>query len=523
MKRNQRTAGRGASSHLRRKKPPRPGPNLKWRVKRAGYSLMAGNWRGAWIGAVAFGLVCSLLFTSYHYYRDYAAAKASISVVYPEIAGGTYPDGSRFTMYSLADEEAVQAVLDEMQAEGKYSSFTAADLMQGIRVTAVIDDSVGETVASMQSEGNDYSYYSSRYEISFVQPRAGENFSLSQLVEANHTEEFLQRLIACKQEEIACFYGKLNAFREMTRADVPDTLDYDEWVTTFDANNRAIRSFLRNINQSAGNFHSDTTGKTIGDLIGMFTTMGEERLTEISNYIKNSGLTRDRESFLNKLNVRIENAALACGKAVEEASINGYAMNAYDHTFTENLLIVATSADNGLYQARPKTVFDTVVNQYNDATNRSIEYANSIQDMQDELAIYQQTDETSAEYQRMAARCSELMEAYEADYRDLCALAMTTLTDYLSFHNNGYLEGQVEPDWLFSLRFVLRILAVFGMGSLVVVMMRVVLSPLGDRRTLRRRRREMERNQQDQAEGRPAPKHSAKGGRRRCSQSPNCF
>ena len=43
------------------------------------------------------------------------------------------------------------------------------------------------------------------------------------------------------------------------------------------------------------------------------------------------------------------------------------------------------------------------------------------------------------------------------------------------------------------------------------------------RRTLRRRRREMERNQQDQAEGRLAPKHSAKGGRRRCSQSPNCF
>src|SRR5699024_12261872 len=109
---------------------------------------------------------------------------------------------------------------------------------------------------------------------------------------------------------IAWFRDNCTSVHEMPRAKRPDTLDYDEWATTFDANNRAIRSFLRNINQSAGNFHSDTTGKTIGDLIGMFTTMGEERLTEISNYIKNSGLTRDRESFLNKLNVRIENAAL---------------------------------------------------------------------------------------------------------------------------------------------------------------------------------------------------------------------
>ena len=519
MKR-QRSAHSGAASHGRGRKNGRPGRNLKWKLKRTGYSILASNWRGTLAAALLFGLGCSLLFTGYNYYNGYPAARALISVVYPEIAHGTYPDGSRFTMYRLAGESNVQAVLTDMQAEGKYTAFTAADLMQGIRVTAVIDESVGETMASMQSEGNDYSYYSSQYQVSFVQPRAGERFSFSQLVEPNHSEEFLQRLMAYNQQRLELFYGRLAGFQSMAGSyQVPDTLDYDEWVTSFDTNNRAIRSFLREINQTAGDFRSDSTGKTVGDLIGMFTTMGEERLSESSNDIKNSGLTKDRESFVNKLQIQIENTTLDYNKALEEAAINGYAMNAYDHTFTENLLIVATSDDNGLYQARPKTVFDTVVNQYNDATNRSIEHASSIRDMQEDLAVYQQTDETTAEYQRMVARCGQLIADYEADYQSLCSLAADTLDDYLDFRNNSYLDYKVEPDALFRVGFVLRIAAVFVISGLVIIMIRVITSPLADRRVLKRRRRELERNRQYRNSERAAPKHSAKGGRKKCLPS----
>ena len=519
-----RNAKTKSTSHARPKSR-----NLSWKFKRTGYSLIANNWRSTLLFALLFGLLCSALFTGYHYYGGYTAASAVVSVVYPEIADGIYPDGSRFTMYSFADEETVSAVLEEMQAEGKYASFTAEDLMQGISVTAIMDSTVGETVTSMQSEGNDYSYYSSEDQVSFTQPRVGERFSPMQFLEANHSVEFLQRLIAYKQAEISRLYGGYTGFERLTSANVPASLDYDEWVTSFDANNRAIRSFLRNVNQTAGDFHSAATGKTVSDLIGLYTTMGEERLDEISNYIKNSGLTKDRESFLNKLNIQIENTTLQYNKAVNEASINSYAMNAYDHTFTENLLIVATSDDTGLYQARPKTVFDTVVDQYNDANNRSIEYASELRDMQEDLAIYQQIDEASAEYQRIVARCNELIAAYEADYQSLCEMARSTLADYLVFRNNDYLDYKVQTDRLFTPVFVLRIAVVFVVGALVVVMLRVVLTPLSDLRELKRRRREMQRDmrraqremQRDMRRENASTqeKHAVKGGRRRCLRS----
>lgn len=505
--------------------------DLSWKFKRTGYSLIANNWRSTVIGALVFGLLCSVLFTGYHYYHDYTAASAIVSVVYPEIADGIYPDGSRFTMYSFADEETVSAVLKEMQAEGKYTSFTTEDIMQGISVTAIIDSAVGETVTSMQSEGNDYSFYSSEYQVNFTQPRAGEHFSLLQFFEADHSAEFLQRLIAHKQEEISELYGGYAGFENLTAINVSNMLDYDEWIVSFGTNNRAIRSFLQDINQNAGDFHSSATGKTISDLIGLFTTMGEERLDEISNYIKNSGLTKDRESFLNRLNVQIENTTIDYNKAVNEASINRYAMDAYDHTFTENLLIVATSDGTGLYQARPKTVFDTVVDQYNDANNRSIEYTSMLRDMEEDLAIYQQIDETSAEYQRIVTRCNELIAAYEADYQSLCEMARSTLADYLVFRNNDYLDYKVEPNRLLSRGFVIRLVVIFAVSALVIVMIRIVLTPLSDHHELNRRRRElddMRRKMLNPTRTKTlpptkTPRHLAKGGKRRCLRSMNYF
>lgn len=165
---------------------------------------------------------------------------------------------------------------------------------------------------------------------------------------------------------------------------------------------------------------------------------------------------------------------------------------------------MATSDGTGLYQARPKTVFDTVVDQYNDANNRSIEYASSLRDMQEDLAIYQQIDEASAEYQRLVERCDQLIAAYEADYQALCETAQATLADYLAFRNNGYLNYKVEPNQLFSTGFLLRIALVCLTGALVVVMLRVVFAPLGDRRELRRRRRELQRGARAQGAKRPA-------------------
>ena len=112
-------------------------PKMKRIIRRTTYSFLTHNWRLTLCLAVIAGLICSMLYVGVNYYNSYTTSWASVSIVYPKIANGTYPDGSRFTLYSLANEENVSAVLDQMHAEGKYRDFDTEDMMRGIRVTAV--------------------------------------------------------------------------------------------------------------------------------------------------------------------------------------------------------------------------------------------------------------------------------------------------------------------------------------------------------------------------------------------------
>ena len=167
----------------RSQRDARKSKDLKRLIRKTGYSIAANNWRGALALAIVFGLLCSLAYAGIEYYGNYTASEASISVVYPEIADGTFPDGSRFTLYSLAGEDNIAAVLAQMQAEGKYTAFTTEELVRSVHARAIMDKKLKETVTSMQSAGNAYSYFASEYVIDFAQPREKGRTLVEQLQE----------------------------------------------------------------------------------------------------------------------------------------------------------------------------------------------------------------------------------------------------------------------------------------------------------------------------------------------------
>ena len=477
----------------RSQRDARKSKDLKRLIRKTGYSIAANNWRGALALAIVFGLLCSLAYAGIEYYGNYTASEASISVVYPEIADGTFPDGSRFTLYSLAGEDNIAAVLAQMQAEGKYTAFTTEELVRSVHARAIMDKELKETVTSMQSAGNAYSYFASEYEIDFAQPREKGRTLVEQLQEEDYSDEFLRRLIELDVQQIERIYGGVDSFAAILAMSPPEELDYTEWLDYYRTHNSTIRNYLNSLNRKARDYHSPETGKSVGDLLELFDAMSGERLAEIDNYIQNSGIALDRESMINKLTVQIEDLTLKYNKDLDKAKNNGYARDEYDHTFTENLIIVATSDDNGLYQARPKTVFDTVVNQFNDAMNSSIEYSTTIKDKQRDLLMYQQADANSAEFQRMDEKCRSLMAAYEEDQRALCELTRTTVEQFLSYYNNGYLSYEVERKPVISLSLVIKAAFIFVMGALVIVMLTVVASPLRDVLAISARRRKMRR------------------------------
>ena len=427
-------------------------------VKKTVYRAQTRSLRKVVALALIVGLLVALVQGGWAAYNSRAASYAQLSVVYPEIADGKYPDGSRFSAYDMISRERIQEALDKLQADGKYTDYTAEEIAEQFDIHAYTTGSVAEDVSTLRSEGNNYSYFANEYRLTFTQPGKGVDYST----------EFLDALMQVNLERVQTSFGGKESFTAMTQISDLSNLDYVEQVSTYHTRISIALQYLKSLNSKAGGFVSETTGKTLMELISCYEMLRNERLSQIQNFIEVSGLTKNRETLLNKLNVRLEEMQVSNNKFNDEAEINSYAAENYDQTFTENLIVVSTSNRAGLYQARPKTAYDTVINQYNTAVESAVNSQVKIDDLKRKIDLYGAVSVEEAEYTRLTEKCEQMIETVSTEYEALNKVAADTLDDYLADINESYISYKVEKCALFSME-MLANAALWGLAAAVLV------------------------------------------------------
>ena len=486
---------------MKKQKPKKPVSESKRRfgvkfVKKSAYRVRTKDFNRVIALMLLGGIFASICYTIKYQYIEYAVSRAHVSLVYPEIADGVYPDGSRFTYYDLINRDRVQEALNVMQERGKYGYFTAEQLCNQFYVYSNLEDSVKSSVSTLRSAGNDYSYVANEYLISFVQPHdyGNPNFK-DKFITPDYSDEFLTELMNVNKKYIQEHCGGLDGFASMTVIDDLDSYDYSEKVSVYKTRISSIITYLNALNNSSGGYTSPRTGKTIKDIINLYKVLLSERLDQIENFVDVSGLTSDLEVLSNKINVNIENNTLQYNKFSDAAEINNYAKNTYDHTFTENLIVVSTSRDDGLYQARPKTAFDTVVEQCHDAQNNAAEYQAALTELYADKDVYSSVAGTTEEYTRLAQKCDEMQKVFDDDYINLCKTAETTLSDYLSDENKEYFTSKVEKKEKINTKFLTKLMISFVLGAALVFIMYIGFANLKDRRKIKKKMKLIDRMQ----------------------------
>lgn len=439
-------------------------------VKKTTYRVQTRSLRKVIVWALIVGILVSLFHGLWNACSSYASSYAQVSMVFPEIADGKYPDGSRFSAYDLISEDRIQEALDVMQGNGVYEEYTAKQLAEQFDIYTYTEGSVADDVSTLRSEGNNYSYFANEYRITFTQPRDPQspNF-LSQLKAEDHSAEFLNVLMEQELKNIREYYGGTDGFAEMTDIGDISGRDYSEQVSAYQTRINIILSYLKSLNGKSGGYVSENTGKNLMELISRYEVLLSQRLNQLQNFIQTSGLTKDRASLMNKLNVRLEELEIYGLKYEDEAAINGGAKDAYDHTFTENRIVISTSDMVGLYQARPKTAFDTVVNNYNAALERAVKTKANIAEVEEEIRLYSSLSlENPKEADRMTQKCEELLNALRTEYSQLCQTGVVTLDDYLAEINEQYVSYKVETSKLVSGE-LLANAAMAGLAAAVLV------------------------------------------------------
>ena len=457
-------------------------------LKRTFYKGKATKFKNMIALMLIFGILASAAYFCKYIYLEYAVSRAHIVLNFPEIAESRYPDGSRFTYYDFICDENLDAALKIMQDKGKYTNFTVDDIRDNFYIYSYLNSSAGASVTSARSEGNDFSYVANEYKITFVQPHDYKNKNFfAKFFGKDLSGEFLEALVEVNRKKIAHALGGADGFALLTSPISLDNYDYSEEVNIYKTKINNIISYLKYLDKQHPDFVSESTKLTINDLKGMYTFLVSNSLDGINNFVESSGISKDLSQTTNKINVNIENNKLRYNKELSKVEINSFAMQNYDQTFTENLINVIQNEEYGLYQARPKTAFDTVSRQKHEADESVSEYETKINIFENELDIYANVITTPEEHERLTKKCDNLISTFKTEYSDLTKKSNAVIKEYFNSTNENYITANIKPKSLINKSAFVKTAIAFSLGAGFAFVVVVMVTSISDKRKIKQK------------------------------------
>ena len=458
-------------------------------LKRVFYRGKATNFNKMIAVMLVFGVVASIAYFAKYAYVEYAVSRAHIILNYPEIAESRYPDGSRFTYYDFICDENLEAALEIMHDKGKYENFTVDDIRDNFYIYSYLNGSAEASVATARSEGNDFSYVANEYNITFIQPHDYKNEDFfSKFLGEDLSGEFLEALVEVNRKKTAQVLGGTDGFKLITEPVSVGDYDYNEEVNVYKTKINNIISYLKYLDKQQPDFVSKKTGLTLNDIRGKYVFLISNSLDGINNFVESSGISKDLAQATNKINVNIENNTVKLNKSQSKVEINSFAMQNYDQTFTENLINVIQNEQYGLYQARPKTAFDTVSRQKYEAYESVSKYETKINIFQNELNIYENVITTPEEHSRLTEKCDNLMATFKKEYSDITEISNEVVEEYFNVTNENYISAKITPKELINEKNIIKAGIAFALGAFLAFVLCVMHISAKDRRKVKKKK-----------------------------------
>lgn len=470
--------------------------------KRIFYRGKATKFKRLMVLLLISGALASLAYFCKYVYQEYAVSRVHIILSYPEIAESRYPDGSRFTYYDFVCDENLEAALQIMQEKGKYKNFKVDDIRDNFYIYSYLDGSADVSVTSARSEGNDFSYVANEYRITFIQPHDYKNDDFfARFFGEDLSGEFLETLVEVNRKKIAETLGGIDGFKLLSAPVKVGDYDYSEEVRVYKTKINNIIAYLKYLDKQQPDFISETTNLTLNDLKGMYAFLISNSLDGINNFVESSGISKDLKQTTNKINVNIENNRLAFNKETSKVKINSYAMQNYDQTFTENLINVIQNEEYGLYQARPKTAFDTVSRQKHESGESVSDYETKINTFENELNIYENVITTPEEHARLTKKCDTLVADFKKEYISLTEKSNAVIEEYFNSTNENYITSKVTPKALINKKALIKAAIVFALGVGLAFVIGVITISISEKREIKKKKEQIAKIKKDNTKG----------------------
>lgn len=316
--------------------PNRPQKSKFWALIEL---VLRGLWQHRFVYLTILILVtCS---TSLVMYRQKArTAKMLVALNYEEATRGLYPNNTRFNISLIKSEDVLDRAIAKAGLEGQITALDMAD-----HITALASNVNGMQLPSDTTSYKIATTYTITYEKNDeLGPRISAKDMLGLIVEA-YKDVFYEDYT----------YVEVGIAPDWSEC---EEQEYMEIGSFFEKECRMLRRFLNTNANENGTFRSARTGETFTSLrqkVDNFITIDLEKY---DSYVLQSGLSKNRERYISKLEYENFLKNIDYQKFMAEYQNRLHTIDIYDSALTAVVLIPTLDTQNNFYMSRTKVAID---------------------------------------------------------------------------------------------------------------------------------------------------------------------
>ena len=399
--------------------PNRPQKSKFWALIEL---VLRGLWQHRFVYLTILILVtCS---TSLVMYRQKArTAKMLVALNYEEATRGLYPNNTRFNISLIKSEDVLDRAIAKAGLEGQITALDMAD-----HITALASNVNGMQLPSDTTSYKIATTYTITYEKNDeLGPRISAKDMLGLIVEA-YKDVFYEDYT----------YVEVGIAPDWSEC---EEQEYMEIGSFFEKECRKLRRFLNTNANENGTYRSARTGETFTSLRQKVDNFISIDLEKYDSYVLQSGLSKNRERYISKLEYENFLKNIDYQKFMAEYQNRLHTIEIYDSALTAVVLIPTLDTQNNFYMSRTKVAIDYQATAAESANSNGNDTMAVIQ--KNEYAIRQMRSQTANSSSSLATAQS-MIQDMKQKLETLIETTKILNKEYVRYKTKNYLTISFE-------------------------------------------------------------------------------
>ncbi len=350
------------------------------------------------------------------------SASATLMLKYEQAYEGLNPNGTRFNIYDIMDDEVLGQTIEKAGLSEEMSIDT-------------LRDSLAVSASGSQKAKN--KYIATEYSVALdgkVLPQRISADSMLRLLMETYKQYFLDH------------YGTDDSALDVDWSDV-DNWEYQEFANIMSVKVNNLLTYLNGLRSESGMSQYRISGETFRSLAESITNFQEIYLDKYTSYITVNRLFRNAPVYRNKLEYRRFLTDTEREGNEDRYTICQDALKMYDESMITFVMVPMYDSEQGLYMARTSIGMDNL-------TEESETYAEKLQTSDMTLKVFDRDLKNVSESSTDPEKCAiadQMILDIEEHLDNLIARIRLAKKDYEVYRSKNSISFTIDKEGMVSL------------------------------------------------------------------------